>query len=103
MVLEKVPVALRGELTRWLIEVHSGVYIGHVSGMVRDRLWEHCSDNRRAGRILQAWTTNNEQHFTLRMAGDETRRVVEWEGVQLVEEMGCKLSTVEVNRIREEG
>ena len=28
MVLEKVPVSLRGELTRWLIEPHPGVFVG---------------------------------------------------------------------------
>lgn len=47
MVLEKIPVSLRGELTRWLFEVHTGVYIGHVSGMVRDLLWEKCSQRDR--------------------------------------------------------
>ena len=28
MILEKVPVSLRGDLTRWLIEVNTGIYIG---------------------------------------------------------------------------
>ena len=42
IILEKVSPALRGELTRWLIEPHPGVFVGHVSGMVRDRLWEKC-------------------------------------------------------------
>jgi len=42
MILETVPVGLRGELTRWLIEPHPGVFVGHVSGLVRDRLWLKC-------------------------------------------------------------
>ena len=42
MILEKVPVSARGELTRWLLEPRAGVFVGHVSAMVRERLWEKC-------------------------------------------------------------
>ena len=55
MVLETVPVGLRGELTRWLLEPHTGVFVGHVNAMVRDRLWEKCCKQRGgAGGVLQA-------------------------------------------------
>jgi CRISPR-associated protein Cas2 len=86
MILEKVPVALRGELTRWLMEVKTGVYIGHVSALVRELLWKKCSENRQAGSVFLAWTTNNEQHFSMRLAGSAARRIVDWEGLLLVEE-----------------
>ena len=85
MILEKTPVSLKGDLSRWLVEVKSGVYVGHVSARVRDLLWEKCSRSRRAGMVFQAWNTNNEQRFTMRMAGSGNRRIVDWEGVQLVE------------------
>ena len=76
MVLQKVPQALRGELTRWLIEVKAGVYVGHVTAMVRDRLWEKCQRSARAGSVFQAWNTNNEQRFQMRIAGENGRSVV---------------------------
>ena len=43
MMLEKVKPSMRGELSRWLVEVKSGVYVGNVSALVRDRLWEKSS------------------------------------------------------------
>lgn len=86
MVLEKVPQSLRGELTRWLVEVKTGVYIGHVTGMVRDLLWKKCSESRGAGGVFQAWSTNNEQHFKMRISGLIGRSVVDWEGVELIQE-----------------
>jgi CRISPR-associated protein Cas2 len=86
MVLEKVPQSLRGELTRWLVEVKTGVYIGHVTGMVRDLLWKKCSKSRGAGGVFQAWSTNNEQHFKMRISGLIGRSVVDWEGVELIQE-----------------
>ncbi|MCD6345555.1 MAG: type I-E CRISPR-associated endoribonuclease Cas2, partial [Anaerolineae bacterium] len=42
MILEKVPVGVRGELTRWLLEIKTGVFVGHISARVRDKLWEKC-------------------------------------------------------------
>jgi CRISPR-associated protein Cas2 len=84
MILERVPAGLRGELTRWLIEPHTGVFIGHVSALVRDKLWEKCVASRGVGGVLQAWTTNTEQRFTMRQSGATTRRIVDYEGVQLI-------------------
>ena len=84
MLLEKVPLRLRGELTRWLIEPRSGVFVGHVNAMVRERLWEKCSKARGAGGVVQLWSTNNEQHFAMRMSGETSRQIVEAEGLQLI-------------------
>lgn len=89
MILETVPVGLRGELSRWLLEPHPGVFVGHVSGMVRDKLWAKCCTRRsrkgtQGGGVIQIWSTNNEQHFKMRAHGVTKREIVDWEGVQLV-------------------
>jgi CRISPR-associated protein Cas2 len=85
MLLEKVPLRLRGELTRWLVEPRSGVFVGHVNAMVRDRLWQKCCNARGMGGVVQMWSTNNEQHFAIRMNGDTSRQIVELEGLQLIQ------------------
>lgn len=84
MILEKVPNALRGELTRWLVEPHPGVFIGHVNAMVRDRLWDKCCQAKRTGGVVQAWSTNTEQKFKMRAAGETQRTVVDFDGLQLI-------------------
>ncbi|HNS06405.1 MAG TPA: type I-E CRISPR-associated endoribonuclease Cas2e [Anaerolineaceae bacterium] len=84
MILEKVPVSLRGKLTRWLIEPHTGLFIGHVSALVRDQLWENCVNAKGTGGVVQIWSTNNEQHFAMRMSGDTKRGIEESEGLQLI-------------------
>jgi CRISPR-associated protein Cas2 len=84
MILHSVPVSLRGELTRWLVEPHPGVFVGHVTAMVRDRLWAKCCKGSKSGSVLQLWSTNNEQHFRMRAFGDTMRDIVELEGLQLV-------------------
>ncbi len=84
MILETVPLGLRGELTRWLIEPHPGVFIGHVSAMVRERLWEKCCKSAKGGGVLQIWTTNTEQKFKMRAYGATKREIVDFDGLQLI-------------------
>ncbi len=84
MILEKVPASLRGELTRWLIEPHTGVFVGHVNAMVRERLWDKCCKAKRAGGVVQIWSTNTEQRFRMRAAGETRRSVVDFDGLQLI-------------------
>ena len=97
MLLEKVPVRLRGELTRWLVEPRTGVFVGHVNAMVRERLWEKCCKARGAGGVVQMWSTNNEQHFAMRMSGDTSRQIVELEGLQLIQIPLLPGEEIEVN------
>jgi len=84
IILETVPVGLRGELTRWLIEPHPGVFVGHVSALVRDRLWQKCCQGLRDGGVLQIWSTNTEQRFQMRGYGDTRREIAEFDGLQLI-------------------
>ena len=84
MILERVPPALRGELTRWLIEPHVGTFVGQVSALVRDKLWWKCVQGQNAGGVIQIWSTNTEQRFALRKAGDTDRRIVDFDGIQLI-------------------
>lgn len=85
MILEKVPLGLRGELSRWLLEPQSGVFIGHASARVRDELWDKCCEKSKAGGVFQAWSTNQEQRFQMRSFGDTSRQILEFEGLQLIQ------------------
>ncbi len=84
IIIENSPPRLRGELSRWLFEPAPGVYIGHLTARVRDRLWERCCRDIRNGGVVQAWDTNNEQRFQMRTYGITSRQVIEIEGLQLV-------------------
>ncbi len=102
MLLEKVPVGMRGELSRWLIEVKTGVFVGHVSARVRDKLWEKCEQSKRVGGVTQIWSTNTEQKFQMRMTGDTSRQIVELEGLQLIRVPRRTLKDVEATPVEEE-
>jgi CRISPR-associated protein Cas2 len=84
MVLEKVPTSLRGELTRWTLELKAGVFVGTVSATVRDLLWEKIAKSLRSGGAMMIHSSNCEQGFKVRYAGDTSRTFVDFEGLWLV-------------------
>ena len=84
MILESVPTSLRGELSRWLMELKAGVFLGHVSALVRDALWDRCVEKMRMGGVLQVYTYPTEQGFVVRRAGNLSRDLVDHEGLYLM-------------------
>ena len=84
MIFERAPAGLRGELSRWLMEVRAGVFLGHVSALVRDGLFEHCKTKLAGGGMLMVFPAQTEQGFRVRVWGNMSREVVDVEGLYLV-------------------
>ena len=84
ILMEKVPVSLRGELTRWMLELRPGVFVGNISALVREKLWEHVCDKSKGGAITLLQSAANEQGYRIRTFGDTTRRVKDFDGLQLI-------------------
>jgi CRISPR-associated protein Cas2 len=83
LVLERVPEGVRGELTRWLLEAKAGVFVGTVSAMVRDRLWERARKGLNGGAGVLIYRTDTEQGFAVRVSGEPGRVPVDFEGLTL--------------------
>ena len=84
LVVERVPPGLRGELTRWMVEVQSGVFVGSLSSLVRERLWERVVERVRDGAAILAYSSPSEQGFAIRTYGPTSREVVDFDGLLLV-------------------
>ena len=85
ILLERVPVSLRGELTRWLLEPKPGVFVGKVSAMVRDRLWERVCAGAKGGGGIMVYPADTEQGFAIRFCGETARAIVDFDGLALVQ------------------
>lgn len=83
VVLTAVPVGLRGQLTRWLLEVAPGVFVGRPSARIRDELWDRITDEVGDGRALMAWQTNNEQGLQFRNINHDWVPT-DFDGIQLM-------------------
>jgi CRISPR-associated protein Cas2 len=84
ILLENVRTGLRGELSRWLFEVKSGVFVGKVSALVRDELWDFVAARLGKGSAVMLFPMNTEQGFDVRTLGKPSRQLVDIEGLWLV-------------------
>jgi len=83
LILERVTPSLRGELTRWLVQPKTGVFVGRVSARVRDRLWEKIVKSRRDGAALLIHAAETEQGFAIRTTGATSKLMADFEGLIL--------------------
>lgn len=83
LLLERVPRGMRGELSRWMIEPSANVFVGNVSAMVREKLWEMACQESKGGSAFMLHSTNNEQGFAWRIWGAPSYVPEDFEGVML--------------------
>lgn len=84
IIVENAKPSLRGQLSRWMLEVKAGVFVGTLSPRVRERLWTLVrARNARGGSVLIA-RAQNEQGFTVETHGDTSRQLLDIEGLLLV-------------------
>lgn len=83
VVLTVSPPKLRGHLTRWLMEISAGVYVGKVSARVRELLWVQIQENLGAGRAVMVYPADNEQGMSFKVCGQEWQPV-DFDGLELI-------------------
>ncbi|MGB3618207.1 MAG: type I-E CRISPR-associated endoribonuclease Cas2e [Catalinimonas sp.] len=83
LILERVTPSLRGDLSRWLIEIQAGVFVGRVNELVREALWERATGRADDGSVVLVWRANNEQGFELRTWQPKRYVPVNVEGIWL--------------------
>lgn len=83
VVLIAVPEGLRGHLTRWMVEVDAGVFVGNPSRRVRDRLWLTLASRVGEGQVVMVEPAKNEQGWSVRTAGVERWYPVDYDGLML--------------------
>ncbi len=83
LLTKKAPASLRGELSKWLQEIDSGVFIGKVNALVREELWAIIQKKIGTGEAEMFWTSNNEQGYDLKMINRTNYIPKNFEGVWL--------------------
>ena len=81
--LTNCPPKLRGDLSKWLLEINTGVYVGQVSARVREALWKRICANVGTGQATMVFSTNNEQHFDF-YVHNTSWRPTDFNGIKLM-------------------
>lgn len=82
--LEHVPGSLRGEISRWMLEPKAGVFVGKVSALVRERLWDKLTRDPRCGASVLMYACDTEQGYQVLTHGDPTRTPADYDGLTLI-------------------
>lgn len=77
------PPKLRGDLSKWLCEINTGVYVGQVNAKVREALWNRICEHISEGQATMVYSALNEQHLEFRMHNSDWN-IKDYEGIKLI-------------------
>lgn len=81
--LTDCPAKVRGDLSKWLIEINTGVYVGNINARVREELWDRICQNLKTGRATMVYSAGGEQHMEFRVHNTPWEPV-DFEGLTLM-------------------
>lgn len=81
--LSKVPPALRGDLTKWMQEIATGVYVGNFNTRVREQLWERIKQSVGSGEATMSYAHRNELGYQFETHRTH-RKNISFDGIPLV-------------------
>ena len=83
LVATACPPGLRGDLTKWLLEISPGVFVGKPSARIREKIWERTVELCRDGRAILVHSSDNEQGLDFRIHRHDWTPT-DYEGVTLI-------------------
>ena len=85
MQLDKCKPSVKGYVSRWLIQPRSGLFVGHLSGRVRELLWGDVKEMlaERGGAGVIVYPIQAEPGYRIEMFGDTRRIVRDFDGLGL--------------------
>ena len=81
--LSNVPRSLRGDLTKWMQEIATGVYIGNFNSKIREKIWERVVQNLGDGEATLSYSYRNEIGYNFSTYNTK-RENIDYEGIPLV-------------------
>lgn len=83
IILKNTPPSLRGDLTKWMQEIDTGVYIGNFNSKVREELWKRVIENVKEGEATICYASRNEIGYDFKTNSKEIS-IIDFDGIPLV-------------------
>lgn len=81
--LKKSTPSLRGDLSKWMQEIATGVYIGNFNSRVRELLWKRVTENVGDGEATISYTAQNELGYNFQTFNTK-REKFDSDGISLI-------------------
>ena len=83
IMLSDCPPKVRGDLSKWLCEINTGVFVGNVSSRVREKVWQRICENIKSGQATMVFSAPGEQKMDFRVH-NTTWEPVDLDGIKLM-------------------
>lgn len=87
LVTERLSEGLRGVVSKWLVEVNPGIYVGTTSTRIREALWAEIGGwvlAHEVGYALLIYPARNDQGFAMTSYGESAYEVGFYDGLALI-------------------
>lgn len=91
--IKNVKPSLRGDLSKWMQEISTGVYVGNFNSKIREKLWERIKSNIINGEATLSYYCNNEIGYNFEIY-NSTKEIIDYEGIPLVYINSKKVETI---------
>lgn len=81
--LKKSTPSLRGDLTKWMQEIATGVYVGNFNTRIREKLWARITETVGEGEATMSYACRNEIGYQF-ITWNTERENIDYEGIPLV-------------------
>lgn len=102
IMLSDCPPKVRGDLSKWLCEINTGVFVGNVSSRVREEVWQRICENIKSGQATMVFSAPGEQKMDFRVH-NTTWEPVDLDGIKLMRRPlpSARASKMSEKKIRE--
>lgn len=100
--LTNCPPRLKGDLSKWLLEINTGVYVGKLSARVRDKLWDRICFYIKDGQATMVYSADNEQGFKYQTYNTKWQPV-DYDGIVLMKQPRKIISSSSENSVIKHG
>lgn len=81
--IKKSPPSLRGDLTKWMQEISTGVYVGNFNTKIREKLWERVIESVGSGEATMTYACRNEIGYRFE-THNSNKIPIDFDGIPLV-------------------
>ena len=82
--MDNVTESIRGECTKWMLEIKTGTFVGTMNPVVRELLWSRLCDRMKSGGAFIIYQDKNEQGFKIETFGETKKKIEMIDGITLI-------------------
>ncbi|AMB99975.1 type I-E CRISPR-associated endoribonuclease Cas2 [Aerococcus urinaehominis] len=82
--MKNAPASLRGDLSKWMQEIATGVYVGNFNSRIREQIWNRVIESVGNGEATMSYSYRNEIGYQF-ATHNTNRQVVDYDGIPLVQ------------------